>query len=113
MGDGAWHNDASRTITPPVLPAADVLHSLLNVARHSAVTSCASFYVRASLVCSVATSITASTVELCCEEPRLGSHNILPHHQWPGACLSGSLAACGPAKAISPDLRSPPLHNAG
>lgn len=49
----------------------------------------ASFYGRASLASSVAMSITASTGELCCEEPRFGAHSIRPLGQRTGACLSG------------------------
>ena len=49
-----------------------------------------SFYAQASLASSVAISITASTGELCCEEPRFGSHSFRPLLQRSGACLSGS-----------------------
>jgi hypothetical protein len=49
-----------------------------------------SFYAQASLASSVAISITASTGELCCEEPRFGSHSIRPLLQRSGACLAGS-----------------------
>ena len=78
-----------------------------------------SFYARASLASSVAISITASTGELCCEEPRFGSHSIRPLGQRTGACLSGSWRiplgmntfspTCGRSSVILTPMENAPL----
>src|SRR5262245_32806408 len=108
MGDGAWHSDAPRTIARCTAPAPTYFTVAWTSPDIQQLWLCQ--LLRSGIaLCSVATSTTASTVELCCEEPRLDSHSIQPLLQWHGACLSGSLAACGPTRAISPDLRSPPL----
>ena len=65
-----------------------------------------SFYAQASLASSVAISITASTGELCCKEPRFGSHSIRPLGQRTGACLSGSRRIPPWDEHLFPDLRS-------
>jgi len=86
---GARHSDASgeHRRTFPFQPTYfTVSRALLYIRRSCRV----SFYVRASLASSVAISITASTGELCCKEPRFGSHSIRPLGQRTGACLSGS-----------------------
>lgn len=44
--EGGGHNDAPRTIIRCTLPAADLLHSLLGVARHSAVLAVPAFTLR-------------------------------------------------------------------
>src|SRR5262245_57320873 len=97
-------------IAKPFPCAADLLHSLLGVARHAAICAVPAFTLRPRSHRAVATSITASTVELPCEEPRLGAHSIRLLSQQSGACLSGPPGdLSGRTYAISPDLRSSPV----
>ena len=129
MAAGGWSNNtlckakneqtiASRTIALALNPRRSTSQS---PRRRPALSSsgCASFYVRASLASSVAISITASTGELCCKEPRFGSHSIRPLGQRTGACLSGSRRiplgmntfspTCGRSSVILTPMENAPL----
>ena len=100
------HSDASgeHRRTFPFQPTYfTVSRALLSIRQYCRV----SFYVRASLASSVAISITASTGELCCKEPRFGSHSIRPLLQRSGACLSGSRRIPLGMHAFSPTYGRP------